>query len=257
MGRQSMSWTGAWFSGGAPRLAAWLDGRKVQSGAKVLTVLFAGYIVAEWVFVATHPDALARELGGDFTDYRNAALRWVSGGSFYESWQLAGPYQIVAGAILYPPPILILLIPFLVLPAPLWWILPIGTTVLVTMSHRPRQWAWPLLLLPFTFAYTNWLLVNGTPTIWIVAFVALATRVPSVGALVLMKPSVFPFALLGIGDRRWWAIAFVLGLISLPMATDYLRVLLNSDGTVFYSLRDVPLLAVPLIARLGASRPGH
>src|SRR5688500_15477068 len=57
----------------------------------------------------------------DFDLYLNATRRWLAGGSYFEPYQLAGPYAIRMGDVLYPPNVLLLLIPFTVLPAILWW----------------------------------------------------------------------------------------------------------------------------------------
>ena len=69
---------------------------------------------------------MASPLGGDFLVYRDAAARWVSGGGFYWLWQLSGRYAIWVGPspILYPPVILLLLVPFTILPPFLWWAIP-------------------------------------------------------------------------------------------------------------------------------------
>jgi hypothetical protein len=144
--------------------------------------------------------------------------------------------------------ILVLLVPFTFLPAILWWIIPLGILAAVVVHHRPARWAWPLLLLPFAWVNANYELVNGTPTIWIAAFVALSTVRPWMGALVLIKPSVFPFALAGIRDRRWWISAAILVALCLPMTETYVRVLLNSDGGLLYSLVNVPLLSISVVA---------
>jgi hypothetical protein len=89
------------------------------------------------------------------------------------------------------------------------------------------------------------------------AFLALASVYSWPGVLVLLKPAIFPFAIVGIGDRRWWIAAAVLGLVSLallPMWVDWFRVLLNARGpraNLLYAFSDLPLMAIPLAAWLG------
>ena len=81
--------------------------------------------------------------------------------------------------------------------------------------------------------------------------------------LVLLKPSLFPFALIGLRRRAWWAQLGLLGLLSLPvlyLTLIYPRVILDSrGGGLLYSLDDVPLLLLPVIAGVAAGklRPGR
>ncbi len=57
-------------------------------------------------------------MGTDYRTYMDATRVWLPGGSFYPAYELAGPYQIELGAVLYPPVALLLFVPFTVLPAP-------------------------------------------------------------------------------------------------------------------------------------------
>lgn len=198
-------------------------------------------------------------LAYDYALYMNATRRWLAGGSSYVSEQISGPYVVDWGQILYPPQALALFVPFAFLPPLLWFVIPPAVTGWVIWSHRPRllAWAtmvglllvWPVLvLLPY---------IAGTPTTWIVMFVALGTRWRWVSALAWLKPSVFPFALLGARDRRWWVATgavTALELALLPLTIDWVRVVLNAGGPsagLFYSLENVPLLPVPLLAWIG------
>jgi hypothetical protein len=73
-------------------------------------------------------------------------------------------------------------------------------------------------------------------------------------ALVLLKPSLFVFALPGIRSRGWWVIAAglaVLSLVMVPISLDYVHVVLNArsgNASILYSIRDVPLMLIPFIA---------
>lgn len=155
-----------------------------------------------------------------------------------------------------------LFVPFVFLPALTWWAIPIGITLAVVWHHRPSPWAWVLILACMALSREAQLLYwFGTPTIWIAAFVALATVWGWPSVLVLLKPAVFPLALLGIRDRRWWYGAAVLALLSLafwPMWTDWLNALSNARGpraNVLYAISDVPVYVIPVVAWLG--RAGH
>jgi hypothetical protein len=202
--------------------------------------------------------------GIDYRTYIDAARRWLSGGPFYEPYQLAGPYQIVSREILYPPIILPLLVPFTVLPAVLWWAIPLGVTSWLIADVRPSLWGWAaicallILPLPFTsdFPWALGAVVSGNPVMWIVAALAAGTRWGWPSVLVILKPSLFPFALLGCRTRRWWIAAGALAAISavlLPMWVQYVAVLLNTRGpsaTWYYSIGEVPLMLTPLVAWL-------
>jgi hypothetical protein len=68
---------------------------------------------------------------------------------------------------------------------------------------------------------------------------------------VLLKPSLFPFALLGIRDRSWWIALAIVIVGSLPFGSmwlDWITAVSNSTGGLFYSLQDVPILLLPVIA---------
>ena len=237
-----------------------LPGASFRRLAYGLSAVVIGIIVIEWIrWIAQHQDVLAQEIGIDYRIYTDAAARWLAGGSFYPTYQLAGPYDLVPPAVLYPPTIMPLLLPFLVLPALLWWLIPISLTVVCLVRLRPAPWSWPLILGGLAFGQAT--LIHGTPTLWILAAVAVATQRGGAGALVLVKPSVAPFALIGIQSRSWWMVAAALtgmGLLMLPMWLDWLTVLRNATGphaTLLYSLQDVPILAIPVWARL-ARRQG-
>jgi hypothetical protein len=87
---------------------------------------------------------------------------------------------------------------------------------------------------------------------WVVACVALGTIYAWPAVFALLKPSVFPFALLGIRSRGWWLGLAVLVVASFPFGSmwgTWLTTVLNArGGGLFYSVQEVPLLALPLIA---------
>ena len=188
----------------------------------------------------------------DFDLYLNATRRWLAGGSFFEPYQLAGPYAIRMGDVLYPPNVLLLLIPFTVLPAILWWAIPLGVTAWAVWRLQPAPVSWPFIAFCLFWPPFVARAVAGNPIMWALAFLALGCLYKWPAALVLIKPSLFPFALVGIRNRSWW-IALLIGIaVSLPFAgmwIDWVRVLVNStEGGLLYSLQDVPILLLPIIA---------
>lgn len=204
--------------------------------------------------------AYSMDWGGDFIVLRNAALRWDAGGGFYLPWQFAPYSERIPGNILYPPAALALFLPFTVLPAFLWWLGPLAIVGATVWHWRPNRWAWAGI----GICAVSWPMViavhQGNPVMWIAAFVALGTRWPAYAALVLLKPSLFPFALIGIRHRSWWLVTIILGAMSLallPMVWDWLTVLGNlHDGRTgpLYSLTEVPIVAIPILAWLGRPR---
>jgi hypothetical protein len=90
-------------------------------------------------------------VGRDFELYVKAAQHWQESGSFYPAHQLSGPYNIAFGDILYPPYVLALLIPFTVIPAAVWWLIPIAVTAFVIAWWRPSGLAWAGVLVVSRF----------------------------------------------------------------------------------------------------------
>jgi hypothetical protein len=189
--------------------------------------------------------------GIDYALYMDATRRWLDGGAFFQPYQLAGPYPVQMGDVLYPPNALWLFVPFTVLPAILWWAIPLGVTAAMIGRLRPAPVAWPFLALCCFWPPFVARIVAGNPVMWVMAAVALgfAFRWAFVG--VLLKPSLFPFALLGIRDRSWWIALAIVAAASLPFGSmwlDWITAVTNSTAGLFYSLQDVPILLLPVIA---------
>jgi len=245
-------------------LARVLDRRPVAAGLSVAALA----VPILFVFIAPH--VLDQRPGVDFDLYRNATSQWLSGGSFYEPYQLAGPYDISAGDILYPPVALWLFAPFSVAePSPLaialevlWWAIPLTVTAWAILVLQPRPLVWPLLALCASNPTTLLKTWTGNPVLWSMAALALAVATSSrfTAPFVLLKPSLAPFAVFGIRRRSWWAGAAVLALLSLPFVFmglwgDWLRALANSrGGGLLYSSLEAPMLLLPLVAWLGRRR---
>ena len=196
--------------------------------------------------------------GVDYRLYVEATTRWIHGGPFFEPSQLAGPYTVAPGDILYPPTALLLFIPFTVLPGFLWWAIPAAAVGWMLWRLRPDPIAWPFLALCMAWPPTMVKVATGNPVIWAVAALALGAvyRWPSV--FVLVKPSLFPFALFGSWTRTWWVTLGVFVALSAVFGTlwiDWIKTLLNSrGGGLAYSIQEIPMLLFPVIAFLGRTR---
>ena len=224
---------------------------RMRIGLAVLTLVILAFPVVDLIAAALKPNF--NGYGGiDYSLYMEATRRWLAGGPFYEPYQLSGPYAIQMGDVLYPPNGLLLFAPFTLLPAILWWLVPLAVTAWAVWRMRPSPIAWPFIALCLFWPPFVARAVAGNPVMWVMAFVALGClfRWPSV--LVLLKPSLFPFALIGARDRSWWLALIVVAAVSLPfgpMWLDWFRAVTNSTGGgLLYSFQDVPILLLPLVA---------
>ena len=199
-------------------------------------------------------------LGVDQRLYFDAALRWFQGGPYFEPWQLEGSHPLSGGEILYPPVILWLLVPFAHLPPALWWAVPMALTASAFARLRPAPWTWPVMAWLFVSSSAAldayWL---GQPTIWLPAALSWGLIRGGWAVFVLIKPSLFPFALAGVTRRGWWLALAAFAVLSIPfgvMWLDWFRAISYTSGGVLYSLGQAALLCIPVIGWLGStSRP--
>ena len=243
--------------------------RVVTIVAVVASLALLVAIAGEIVEIATNLNRLAFPLDGDRVLYANAARDWLAGRGFYESYQLAGPYVIRSGDILYPPPMLLVFAPLASLPeaigAFLYYAIPLGITAAVVIWLRPTIVGWPAILFCLWWPTTIVVIAGGNPGIWLMAFMALGCAWRPLSVLILLKPTLAPFAFFGANRRSWWVALAVLGLISmafLPLWLDFFRASVNArgGGGIFYSIGQAPMLLLPLAAwatsrrRLGSTR---
>ncbi len=258
------------MSAGA-RVATIVRGRS-HAAEVVLAASLVGLIIVEYAVIVLLPSTWNRVLAFDYWPYVDAASRWLHGGSFYLPYQLSGPYPVVEHEIMYPPSALFLLVPFTVLPAPLWWAIPTAVAGWFVASYRPSLLGWTGILACLAFPWTPMLWLAGNPVIWIVAGLAAAPRLGWPGAILALKPQFAPLALIGWRHRSFWIASVIVGaasLLLLPLWFDWLNALRNVSswpgGNLAYWVNNLPLLAIPLIAWLartsgrtrtpGATRP--
>jgi hypothetical protein len=202
--------------------------------------------------------------GQDYLLYNAAAHRWLDTGAFYQQYQLAGPYVIPEGAaadaVLYPPPILLLLAPFTFLPAALWWLVPAAIVVFALTRLRPTRAAAAVMLALVAWPTSMGLIWTGNPVIWLVAAGMLGARYSWPAVAIFMKPTLAPFAFIGANSRSWWltvAVSCLVALAFMPLWLQWVTAVTNAQGpraTLLYSLGDVPLLLIPVVAFLGRER---
>lgn len=227
-------------------------------------VAVAGILVVDVSFWATaiRSGFATPYYGGDFDTYRDAAARWAAGGGFYHDYQLVGPYNMWSrghdlAPVMYPPPFLLVMLPFTVVPVALWWLIPIVGTALIVVSHRPSVPAWLIILGLVAYPSTYMMIATGNPAMWGMFAIALATRWPFFGPFVLLKPTLLPFALVGVSYRSWWlglAVLVVVSLAFLPMWYDYALVLFGAQSSGFppHGTNGYPTLLIPVVAWLAS-----
>jgi hypothetical protein len=226
--------------------------------AIAITLGILAAIVVSWV--ALRAD-IHDQLGEDYQFFVDAASRWQSAGQVYLDRQLAGPYEAATAVdFLYPPPALALFVPFLYLPAPLWWMIPLGITAGHIVACRPVWWSWPILALMLWFPRTQSMIIWANTGMWVTALVALGVRFKWPSALIFVKPTFLPFALIGIRHRSWWialAVMTVLLIPTFPLWLDYVTAMRNNVGDwppgALYSIPDYVMASIPIVAWLARS----
>jgi hypothetical protein len=229
-------------------LLALLARRGWASTAVLLATLDAGVWLMGWRIF--NPD-----WGTDYRIHVAAAARWLETGSPFFPIQLNGPYELALvhpDPILYPPTILPLFAAFTVLPALLWWAIPIAIVAGIVAYRRPSWIQLVVIALLVAWPQSIVALGVGNPVMWIAAALALGTVVPGFSPLVFLKPSLAPLALWNVHRRGWWLGLAVLVLVSIPFGAlwgEWLTALFNARQSqgLFYSAYQVPLLLIPLV----------
>jgi hypothetical protein len=221
-------------------------------------------LLALWVrdLVATLVDLDLHFVGLDYNLYVEATRRVLGGGFYYLPYQLEGPYAATPGVILYPPTFILVMLPFVVLPWVVYWALPIAAIAWAAWHHRPRVVAWPGIAMCLWFPGTALMLITGNPALLAVGALAAGTVWSWPSVLVLLKPTLAPFALIGVRRRSWWVALAVLALVGLPfgvMWIDYVAVVLNARHPLglLYNLGQMPTMLLPIVIWAGRRRPAR
>lgn len=187
--------------------------------------------------------------------YASVGQRWLDTGELYTARQLDGPYVVQANVDnLYPPTAIPFLVAAVYLPALLYYLIPLGATAALVGWWRPAAWTWPILaiLLAWPRGLSN--IIYGNSDIWIQAAVAGGLLVGWPALLILMKPSVIPFAVVGMRHRSFWIgllLVAAASLVALDLWRQYAIAIGNADAEWWYSLEDTPPYFLPIVAWLG------
>ena len=250
--------------GGADDLAA-RRARLVAFGLRALIVALLAMVALQvatiWIPNMQNGEAPP---GMDYGFYVERTQSWLAGGGFYRDRQLHGPYVIDNGDALYPPPIVLLILPWaLGAPAVLWWAIPIALVAFALRALRPPLWAWVVLAAVLVYKRTLIAIVLGNPAIWGFAGILAGAAWGAPGLLALVKPVLAPFALVGAWRRSWWMGLAVVALVAIafaPMWPDYIRVLVDARNSrdIWYVIGEVPtgiaLAVVGVLARRRMTR---
>jgi hypothetical protein len=242
----------------ARRLTAVIERTRV---IRVLILAATGFFVvaaiAEFVWLWGYIGS-QDAIGLDFVYFRSVAEHWLQTGELYTQRQLAGPYEVETLVdVLYPPNALLLFVPFVWLPWPLWWLIPVTVFAGSLRRLRPAAWTWPFIAAGLAYPPTVSQFIYGNTNTWVAAAIAAGFVFCWPSVMVLLKPSFLPFALVGVTSRRWWIALAVLAAASVPFGwlwIDYVTAMRNSSLTWDHALIGVPLMLVPVVAWLGRDR---
>lgn len=232
--------------------------KRIRLDASILVGSVAAVLIVAELAFGFSQLGWGRNLGVDYQIYMDATTRWLSGGSYFLPRQLVGPYQLQMGDVFYPPVALWLFVPFTLLPAVLWWAVPIAITAAALKHLRPPSWTIAVSLVVFLCPKYLEFVFDGNPGMYLIAALAAAAAWGTPASLVLFKPSLFPLALFGMRSRGWWyglAALAVLTLPFLPLTLTWVPVVLDvQPGGLTYSLLDLPVSALPLLWWAGSTR---
>ena len=190
----------------------------------------------------------------DLIHYELAVDRWLATGSPYPPDQVAGPFQYDQRTFLHPPIALPFFLVWKVLPWPLFWILPLVLLGYVVASYRPRPWTWPLMALPLLLYPIGGMLISGNTDLWAWGIFAAGVKWGWPVAFLAIKPSVAFAAIVGIRHRWTWAAGSLVLFASIPFGglwVEWVRVMLNSPGSLLYSAGNLWIFLIPVLAKLG------
>jgi hypothetical protein len=245
-------------SGAVRRVNRWSLERAPRRALTLLTFAIVVVFASVWAYRFATFDESAR-VGSDWQVLLDATRSWLAGGPFYPPEQVAYPFDGYRGGVMYPPTALALFVPFVLLPPVLWWAAPLGLAVIGIARLRPAPWVWPFMALGLLYDNSVWLVLSGNPAMWgFAALVWLDLGWPTL--FFLVKPSLFPLALLGANRRSWWiglGVIIITGILLVPMWSDWTAVVRNAQTGrgLLYSVFDLPLLAAALLAQIGRTSP--
>jgi hypothetical protein len=229
--------------------------------ASSLTTVILALVVLELAYGLFGPLNWRAAIGNDLAFYARISARLFSGGHWYEDRELHGPFDFdYRYDVLYPPAAAWIFLPFNILGIAGLLAIAAATVIWLLREWRPAPWTWPLMALCLLWPLTLLKGLAGTSSLFVMVGVGLGLRYSWPAAFVMLKPSFLPLSLIGSWRRSWWLAVLAIAVASLPFLADTLRypeVILNMRNPrgSLYSLDDLPLILLPIIAWLGRTRP--
>jgi hypothetical protein len=217
-----------------------------------LVVTFVGIGWAAALFWIGLTQSMYRDLWGtDIVHYLAATRQWVATGSPYDPNEVAHAFVFEDSTFLHPPISLLLFLPFLALPLPLWWAIPIAVVAWCIRRWRPAYWAWPIVtfLVLGNPRFVAFFIVGNTD-LWLYAGICAGLILGWPALVVLVKPSLLVFTVAGAWSRSFWmglAVVGVACLAFLPLWDDWASVVINSPADLLYSAWSITYLITPFI----------
>jgi hypothetical protein len=222
------------------------------------------YCAAVATFVLAFDITFAKsDLGEDFIIHREIGQRFLDTGVLYLPDQLAGPYANRLGYhVLYPPTTLLVIVPLALIPEGLaviaWYGIPLAVLVLLISRYRPGPWAWVALMLIAFWPRSQGAILYGNSDMLIAAAIGAGVLWGWPAALILLKPSWFLLALVGIRHRSWWValgMFAIASLLVLPLWPQYVTAMTNiTDSSWLQRLYGLPLMLTAIVIWAGQSR---
>lgn len=223
---------------------AWRAGAIVVALLVGLETLWLGFVIV--------PASDVWFLGMDYAFYRDLGARFLTEGTYYWAHQLQGPYEgTLMVDVFYPPHALVLFMAAAMLPAVIWWIVPVVVLVYVCWRLQPPAWAWILMLALVAWPRAIGAYLFGNTDIWMVAAVAGGIRWGWPAALLFLKPTIVLFVLPAVRHRGFWLGTTLVALATiavLPLTADYVTAMRNLTIRADYPLGSLPLMLVPIVA---------
>lgn len=192
--------------------------------------------------------------GVDLTHYLDGTRRWLDVGTPYLPSEVAAPFEYQPETFMHPPIALLLFLPFLWVPAFLWWAIPLAVAGACIWICRPAPWTWPLLAMAAAYPRFHDALIVGNSDLWVLGGVAAGLLLGWPALVIVIKPSLGFLVIAGVRHRSWWYGWIVVVLLCLPFGylwVEWVQVVLNSPGDWTYSIWNVPYLMAPVVAWLG------